>query len=115
MHELALSQDIVRTVLGAVQAEPADIVAIALDVGTLSSVNIDSLEFCMGVILEQEGVEGVRVEITEVPARVRCSCGAEYEPKEMFDPCPQCEGFDREVIRGTDLTIRHVEVRDEQG
>jgi hydrogenase nickel incorporation protein HypA/HybF len=115
MHELALSQDIVRTVLSAVEAEPSDIVAIALDVGTLSSVNVDSLEFCMGVILEQEGMDGVRVEITEVPARVRCSCGAEYEPEEMFDPCPQCDGFDREVIRGTDLTIRHVEVRDEQG
>ncbi len=114
MHELALCQDIVRTALDAVEVRSSAVVSIALEVGALSSVNMEALEFCMRIVLDQEGLPHTRVEMTPVPARARCGCGAEYEPEDVFGPCPECEGFDREFIGGTDLTIRHVEVADEQ-
>jgi hydrogenase nickel incorporation protein HypA/HybF len=113
MHELALSESIVRTVLDAVDAAPGRVRKIALEVGALSAVSISSLEFCMRVVLEQNGMERVTVEITETAARVECACGRSYEPEDMFTPCPDCGGFNRRVVAGNDLTVQYVEVDDE--
>ncbi len=115
MHELALSQDIVRTVLRAADVPRERITAIALVVGDLSSVNVSSLEFCLEITLQEHDMEGVEVRIEPVPAEARCACGAAYRPETMFAPCPECGGFDREIVGGKDVTIRHMEVEDEQG
>jgi hydrogenase nickel incorporation protein HypA/HybF len=119
MHELALSESIVRTVLDACGTGPASVRKksvrkIGLEVGLLSAVNVSSLEFCMQAMLEQSGMEQVEVEIKEVPARVECACGGTYEATDMFTPCPECGGFARRVVGGTDVTIQYVEVEDEQ-
>ena len=114
MHELALSDNIVRTVLDACGTVPEKVRKIGLEVGALSAVNVSSLEFCMQAMLEQSGMAQAQVEIKEVPASVECACGRTYEPTDMFSPCPDCGGFDRRVVAGTDVTIQYVEVEDEQ-
>ena len=114
MHELALSDSIVRTVLDACGTGPEHVRKIGLEVGALSAVNVSSLEFCMQVVLEQSGMKQVAVEIREVRARVECACGRAYEPADMFTPCPDCDGFDRRIVAGNDLTVEYVEVDDEQ-
>jgi hydrogenase nickel incorporation protein HypA/HybF len=113
MHELALSESIVRTVLSATGAGPERVRKIGLEVGALSAVNVSSLEFCMQAVLEQSGIKRAAVEIVEVPARVECACGRTYEPADMFTPCPDCDGFDRRIVAGNDLTVQYVEVDDE--
>jgi len=114
MHELALSESIVTTVLRECGTGPGRVRKIGLEVGALSAVNVASLEFCMQVVLEQRGMAQAAVEIKEVPARCKCACGRVYEPPDMFTPCPDCGGFDRDIEGGTDLTIQYVEVEDEQ-
>lgn len=114
MHELALSESIVRTVLDACGTGPEKVRKIGLEVGVLSAVNVSSLEFCMQAMLEQSGMAQAQVEIKEVRARVECACGRTYEPADMFSPCPECGGFVRRVVAGMDLTIQYVEVEDEQ-
>ncbi len=115
MHELSLSQNIVRTVLNASGAEKNQICAIAIEVGALSAVNVSSLEFCMRLTLQQRGMEKTEVQITSIPARVRCECGLVYEPEDVFAPCPDCGSFERTVLEGTDVNIPYVEVEDEEG
>ncbi len=113
MHEFALSESIVRTVLDACGNAPERVRKIGLEVGALAAVNVSSLEFCMQVVCEQSGMGDATVEIVEVPARVECACGAAYEPEDMFTPCPDCGGFSRTVVAGNDLTVQYVEVDDE--
>jgi hydrogenase nickel incorporation protein HypA/HybF len=115
VHELALSQDIVKTVLRATDVPEERISGVVVDVGELSSVNVDSLEFCLKLAFEERGMERTAVQIHRTPAEARCRCGATYQPETMFAPCPECGGFDRELLRGMDVTIRYVEVEDEQG
>ncbi len=116
MHELALSQDIVKTVLRATDVPEERITGVVVDVGELSSVNVASLEFCLKLAFEERGMEGTAVQIDTTPAEARCRCcGAAYQPATMFAPCPECGGFEREIVRGMDVTIRYVEVEDEQG
>ncbi len=115
MHELGLSQGIVRTVLAADGVEPQRLAAVTVEVGALSAVNVYSMEFCMRLALDERGMEHTRVEIRKVPARLRCRCGRTYETEDMFAACPECGGFERDVIAGLDVNIPYVEVEDEQG
>jgi hydrogenase nickel incorporation protein HypA/HybF len=114
MHELALSESIAATVLRECGVSPEKVRKIGLEVGALSGVNVASLEFCMRVVLDQRGMEEASAEIAEMPARCECACGRTYQTTDMFEPCPDCGGFDRDIVAGTDLTIQYVEVEDEQ-
>ncbi len=115
MHELVLSENIVRTALSASGAAKARITAIAVRVGALSAVNVSSLEFCMRIALEQRGMKHNEPRITWVPARLECACGLSYETDEIWAPCPGCGGYERDVLDGKDVTIEYVEVEDEEG
>lgn len=114
MHELALSQSIVDCVLRECEVEKERIRGIGLRIGTLSGVNLSSLEFCMRTVLDQHGMNGAEARIEEAPAVVKCACGRRYRPADMFQPCPECGEFEREIVEGTDLTIEYIEVEDEQ-
>jgi len=113
VHELCLSESVVNTALRACP-DPARIRTIALEVGALAAVSTSSLEFCMRAVLDQSGMAHTAVEITEIPASLKCRCGCAYETRDVFAPCPQCGGYEREVVGGADLTIKHLEVDDEQ-
>jgi len=86
--------------------------SLSVSVGALSSASASALSFCLELVLEQRGIEGVKVNIREVPARVRCRCGDEHCPENLWDPCPKCGGFDREPIEGHDVILDSVEVED---
>jgi hydrogenase nickel incorporation protein HypA/HybF len=114
MHELALSEDIVRTVLNATGADKEHVTAIAVEVGALSTVSASSLEFCLRLVLDQGGMEHTAVHITQVPATVQCECGLRYDADDMFGACPACGSYAREVVNGKDVRIDYVEVEDEK-
>ena len=112
MHELSLAEAIVRMALDAPPATAGNLRGLTVCVGALSSVSIDTLEFCMGLAIEQRGMQHVKVRIRKVPARVRCACGHECESESLFEGCPECGGFDREGLEGRDVTLESIEVED---
>jgi hydrogenase nickel incorporation protein HypA/HybF len=114
MHELALSQDIVRTALAAAEGYEGRIATVAVKVGSLSAVSPSSLEFCLALALEQRGLPQAEVRVRSVPAEVRCECGARYAAEDMFAPCPSCGSYLREVLSGQDVIVEYIEVEDEQ-
>jgi hydrogenase nickel incorporation protein HypA/HybF len=114
MHELALSEGIVRTALKAGGTDERRMMTIAVDVGALSAVNASSLEFCLRLTLDERGMEHTAIEVALVPAKVNCQCGHTYTTEDMFGGCPLCGGFLREIVDGRDVTIRHVEIEDEE-
>jgi len=115
MHELALSESIVHTAVRACGGDKARVVAVGIDVGVLSAVAPATLEFCMRLVLDESGMTHTQVRISETPAVARCECGLDFEPGDAFAPCPQCGGFEREIVGGMDVTVRYVEVEDEEG
>jgi len=112
MHELTLSEGIVRTVLATPGVREDRLRAVSLKVGALSGASVGALEFCMGLVLEQKGLGAVAVRIEQVPARVRCACGHDYTTESLFAGCPACGGFARDVVEGRDVTIESAEVED---
>ena len=114
MHELGLAKNILDTALEASNATIDTLAGISVEVGSLSSVDIQTLRFCLETVFEQRcGKEGdVCVEF--VPARVVCECGHEYCPDEVFEPCPKCGEYKREILEGKDVILESIEVDDEK-
>jgi len=113
MHEFALAQDIVETITTRVTEDLEKVSAINLDVGAFSGVVAESLDFGLKVILAEKHNPDVNINITRIPSVARCQCGNEYPVKEIFESCPRCQSFNRELISGMDIVINSVEVSEE--
>ena len=113
MHELSISESILRTALETPGACKTNLCALTVKVGVLSSVSTANLAYCMDLVLEQRGIKGVQVRIEEVPAQARCRCGHEYSAESIFVGCPLCSGFDREIVAGRDVSLESIEVEDD--
>jgi hydrogenase nickel incorporation protein HypA/HybF len=113
MHEFALAQDIVATIARQVADDLEKITAVNIEVGAYSGVVADSLAFGITIIFTEKNLPDVKVNIEKVPTIARCGCGREYELNEIFETCPQCASFEREIISGMDIVINSVELSEE--
>jgi hydrogenase nickel incorporation protein HypA/HybF len=108
VHELALMESVVETVLD--HTEGCQVAAVCLAIGELAGVDVDALRFCFGVCIEGTALAGSELEIESIAARARCrACGRE-EPTHSFASACSCGSFDRSLVAGGELTLRAVEV-----
>jgi hydrogenase nickel incorporation protein HypA/HybF len=116
LHELSVAQSICESVLREIggagngggrraTGPGVRVESMAIEVGALSGVNRDALEFAMPIAAETCGLPLDVFEIEGVPAHATCSCGHEYEPDDLLAPCPQCGGFDRAFDGGMDVAV----------
>ncbi len=103
MHELSVAQSICEAVIA--RAPGARVEEMVVEVGALSGVNAESLEFVMPNAAEICGLELGAFSIRPVPARAACECGHEYDATQILEPCPQCSGFDRSITGGEDVVV----------
>jgi Zn finger protein HypA/HybF involved in hydrogenase expression len=82
------------------QVPPSFLVAgIEVHLGALVDLRPDLLHAALA-----ERLPGIEVNITVVPALMRClDCGAEYPPEEH--PCPVCGSTRAVVVHGEELAI----------
>jgi hydrogenase nickel incorporation protein HypA/HybF len=114
MHEASIAQNVIDSVLllierGDVQGK---IAKIYLRVGKLTAVVPDNLQFMFGVLAEEGPLDGVKLEIEEVPLRARCAaCDETFEMQEEIRLiCPKCGSTDTRFETGRELLIDAVEV-----
>jgi hydrogenase nickel incorporation protein HypA/HybF len=114
VHELSIAVGLVEAAcekaaaLGDVSVE-----ALHLRLGALSGVVRDALVFSFDVAAAGTPVEGARLEIVEVPLTVHCPrCDEERELPGFPLVCPVCGAKTPEVVRGRELELHALEVRD---
>lgn len=109
MHELSLVQGVVEVC--SEKAGGARVLRVTLEVGKLSCVMPEALQFCYEVCAQGTPLEGSELEIIQVPGRALCrACGQRVELHHLLDAC-RCGGvvFD-EQEGGDDLKIKSMEV-----
>ena len=111
MHEYGVALDIVDLALKT--AGGRHITKVNLRIGALSGISGESLAMYLELILGERQAGAPAVVVTAVAARFKCSCGNEYAPGKLFDPCPSCSGFDRITIDGNECAIESIEVDDD--
>lgn len=112
MHELSLMEGMIASLEREAREQGFDrICRIRLEVGRLSGVEIEALQFAFGPATEGTLADGAELEILEVPASGTCrDCGAEVEVEARFDACPACGTGFVAVTGGTELRIKDLEV-----
>ncbi len=112
MHEFSVAQNIVEIVTGSFRNSGAKkIVSVEIDVGTLSGVIIDALEFAMNSAKKESPIENAIVKINDIQAKAKCNeCKKEFELSDFFSICTYCSSTNFEIIKGKELKVKSIEV-----
>lgn len=114
MHELAIAESIIKTVLDEAERKNLGTVKkIVVQVGALTDVVPDALQFGFEAASADTELKETKLEIKTVPVVGKCrNCGKGFEVEEHIFICPNCESFDIEMTRGDELDIEYIEADD---
>jgi hydrogenase nickel incorporation protein HypA/HybF len=108
MHELAITQSVVDMVVERTAGRQISLVR--LEVGRLSGVMPDAMEFCYELVIAGTPLEGSTLVIEQTPAAAHCrSCGQDFAVEDLILLCP-CGSAEVEVIAGRELRVLSVEL-----
>jgi hydrogenase nickel incorporation protein HypA/HybF len=86
------------------------ILSVTVEIGELSGMVPESVEFCFDACTRDTLMEGAWLVIERIPGRGRCDCGVESPLHTYYDPCPACGGCALTVTAGEELSVRELEV-----
>ncbi len=112
MHELSIAVNIVEMIEENAEKEKAhNVDKFEIDVGTLSGVVIDALEFALEVAVKDSVCSKAVWKINEIEAKAKCrKCGHVYSVDDYFSPCPKCAGFGKEILLGKEIQLKSITV-----
>ena len=110
MHELSIATSIIEIAEEfAVKNKGANITKIEIEVGELSGIVVDSLEFAMELAVVNTVLERAKIIITTIKGMTRCKqCGKEYVNSDWYTACPQCASMDFDITGGKELQIKSI-------
>ncbi len=111
MHEMTIAVNIVDIALQTARAADAQkINTVTVEVGALSGVEPEALEFCFSEACRGTAAQNAKLELILIPAKAHCShCGNTFETNHFLNLCPQCG---QEVIAsgGQELKVKTINV-----
>ena len=112
MHELSVAQNIIDIVRDNVPKEElVNVKSILIDVGEMSGIVADSLEFCFDVVKLETPLQNSKINIKKIPFILFCNqCNKETSNTAGIRMCEYCGGFDTRIISGTEMQIKEVEL-----
>lgn len=112
MHEFSLAQSVLEIAEKArLRAGASQVVAIELEIGLLSAVEPDAMRFAMDTLLCNTAASEALIRYRFVPGCASChNCGREFELEYLYDPCPGCESFDKEIRAGEEMLVKSIQV-----
>jgi hydrogenase nickel incorporation protein HypA/HybF len=113
VHELSVADSICRSV--AERVGTARVEEMVVQIGSVSGVNPEALEFCLGEAAQLNRLDLGHFEIRAVPAAAVCECGHTYEAADLLEPCPRCGGFSRELTGGDEVVVSKLVVVESDG
>jgi hydrogenase nickel incorporation protein HypA/HybF len=112
MHELSIAISIVEIVEEeARQAGAHAIDKVHLEIGSLSGVMPDALEFAMKEAVIGTSLQNSNIEIDFIQAVAVCEdCCQEFETTDHYKACPFCNSLNTNFIKGKELKIKSIEI-----
>ena len=108
MHEMTIAMNIVDIVCKQANDENAHkINSVDIEIGELSGVLIDSLEFCFEAASKNTIADGADLNIHTIKAEAFCkTCNNSFNIESEFSSCPTCENYNFELKKGKELLIK---------
>ena len=112
MHELGITQSIVEIAEKTARDEGAEkVLSVTIEIGELSGVIPDAVEFCYEACVQETLLEGSKLEINFIPGLGTCNdCQADVKIDNMTFNCSACGSYSLKRIQGEELNIKEVEI-----
>ena len=111
MHEMSITQGIIDLCLE--HAGGRRICSLDVEIGELSSVVPEAIEFCFEACSRETSLEDARLNIIRVPGMGLCQeCGMETPLTELYGSCLHCSSDRVTIVAGEELRVREIEVDD---
>ena len=111
MHEMSITQGIID--ICEQHAGGRRVLSIDVEIGELSSVVPDAVEFCFEACSQGTLLESARINIIRIPGRGRClDCGDDTPLTALFGACQHCGGYRVTVVAGEEMRVREIEIDD---
>jgi hydrogenase nickel incorporation protein HypA/HybF len=109
MHEMSIAQGIIDLCLE--HAGGRRITSLDVEIGELSSVVPEAIEFCFEACSRETLMEGARLTIIRVPGSGQCQeCGRKTPLTELYGSCGHCGSGRVTIVTGEELRVREIEV-----
>ncbi|MFQ5815417.1 MAG: hydrogenase maturation nickel metallochaperone HypA [Candidatus Hydrothermarchaeaceae archaeon] len=117
MHEFSVAAEMVKSILTELEGrEVKRVLDVVLELGDLTSINPEQLEFCFDVASKGTILGEATLTINQEPAVMRCKCGYEGNPNKGYDDfsplayfiCPDCDNGGLEILKGRELSIKNI-------
>ncbi|WP_296490218.1 hydrogenase maturation nickel metallochaperone HypA [Rhodoferax sp.] len=112
MHEMSLAEGVLQLIEDAARRDRFNQVStVWLEIGQLSGVEPQAMAFCFDAVTRGSVAEGARLEIIATPGQGWCpTCAKTVPMTELFAECPSCGGYPLQVIGGTEMRVKELEV-----
>ena len=112
MHEMSLARNILDIVDEYMDTENGRVLKkVVVEVGELTAVLPQSLEFCYQALVENSRYHGSKILIKIVPLSGVClDCHHSFKIIKFEFKCPLCQSSHIDVKGGQELRISHLEV-----
>lgn len=114
MHEMSIAEGIVDIALQiADQHQSPKVNTIFLELGRMSGVEPDALQFCFEAVTRGTKAEGAKLEIDFLEIVGQCiECKHEFPVENYVFKCPNCESTIIDTISGRELRVTSVDLEE---
>jgi hydrogenase nickel incorporation protein HypA/HybF len=108
MHEMSLAEGILQIVEDAAASQGFKrVTEVRLEIGALSGVEVEALNFCLDMVLKNSIADGARIELEKAPGQGYClGCGESVLINALYDNCPKCGSYQVQATGGTEMRVK---------
>lgn len=110
MHEMSIMMSIIEIAdKEVIKSNSKYVEKIELDIGALSGVEIEALEFAWEVSKKDTIMENAQMIINHIEGKSKCTnCNHIFDSTSYIDSCPKCDEIITEIIQGKELKVRKI-------
>jgi len=114
MHETAVAQSIVETILAEAERVGRRPIAARISCGQFNALNDEVMRFAFEVAAQDTPARGMRLEIRHVPLQARCErCGRTFAFDVYTAVCGHCGAAEFSFLPDAPLLLEEIEFKDD--
>ena len=107
MHEMSIALGIVKIAEQEVIKREAKYVSeIVLEIGELSGIELDSLDFIWPAAVKETVLEQAKRVIDFKEGKAQCvDCDTKFDVHSLSDECPKCGSYFKSIVQGKEMRV----------
>jgi hydrogenase nickel incorporation protein HypA/HybF len=112
MHEFSLATNIIEIIRESVKEKNINrVTKVVLEIGELSGVEEAALDTALESLVPGTELANAVFEKIHIPGKAKCyACNTEYQLSDLFEICPECQRYEKEIISGKEFNILSIEI-----